>query len=133
MHRIPFHYSCADIDILKERGYTTLYIQIYCNNQKSTLFKFRVDVTKFDLGSYEYNERTEETEIRVLLRDFIKVHWQADNDIDVSEYNYHRLVNPYLGEKIGDAKLCKKFYGEKKQNIEAIIQTEIMKLYITKE
>ncbi len=152
MQRIPFHYSCADSEILRERGYTILYIQIYCNNQKATLLKYRVEVEEYDLEDYKYSEKTEEVDINNLLRDFIREHWQNDSELIVNEYNYYYTINPYSLEKNGDIQSCKKLYeyywskdldkmvfwgrmyyralGEKKKNIEAILQTEILKLSV---
>ena len=153
--KIPFHYSCVDADIIKKRGYTTLHIQIYCNNQKSTLFKFRIAVEEYDLGNYDYSRQSEETEINSLLREFIGRNWKSDEGVEINEYNYHCLIEPYSREVKVDVQLCKRFYsyyctknldkmvfwgriyyralGEKKETIESILQTEILRLSAIKK
>ena len=148
--RIPFEYSSADSDVLKERGYTTLYVQIYCNNQEATFLKYRIEIEEYDLGEYHYHPSGQNDDIKKWERWFVEEYISNKQLKDVTEYNYYKEIEPYFYEKYKDTQLYKKIYdyyytrdidkmlfwgrmyyraqGENIKNIEAILQTELLKL-----
>lgn len=149
--KIPFESTEVDGDILKNKGYTTLYIQIYCNNKEATLLKYRIRVNKYDLGEYDYASNEQNDEIQTLIREFLDEYISKEEVQDVNEYNYDNKLNPYHVEKYMDVQNCKKlldyyksdldkmifwgrmYYrasGERKSDIEAILQTEILRLQV---
>ena len=149
--RIPFESTEVDGDILKNKGYTTLYIQIYCNNKEATLLKYHVRIDEYDLGVYDYTSDKQNDEIEALISEFIDAHISKEGFQDVNKYNYDNKINPYYVEKCLDVQKCKKLYdyykydidkmifwgrmyyrasGEKKCDIETILQTEILRLNV---
>lgn len=149
--KIPFESTEVDGDTLKNTGYTTLYIQIYCNNKEATLLKYRIGITEYDLGEYNYIPNEEKEGIQKLIREFVDEYISKEEFQDVNEYNYENKINPYHIEKHMDVQNCKKLFdyyksdldkmifwgrmyyrasGERKGDIEAILQTEILRLQV---
>lgn len=150
--RIPFNYSVTESESLKNKGYTNLYMQIFCNNQKPTLITKRIKIEDADIGDYNHDVLSENIPcIAIDILNEIK----ETNNLTIDIYHNVESMDPYVCEIYKDTKSTKKLYdyykkrnleemmfwgrmyyralGMRPRDIEAILQNEIMIMLVKDE
>lgn len=114
---IPFEYSCLEDKRIKCKGYTYLRILIYCNNREAVRLKYKLKIEPYDLGGmYNYEEKRsainkEEQAIKTFESTYVDWYHATHNAIDINEYNYYKVIDPYVTEKYQKVDECKAIYN----------------------
>lgn len=153
--RIPFEYACVEVPNLKEKEFTHMHIRIYCNNQSPIYLKYRIRLEDYDVGEYDYhseeNEFKKKQSIKKIIHEVLDSLGEYSNGESLNIYNYTDLIDPYILKrkdiKEFELRNVYKYYSEiddmdkmvfwgrmyyrsvgmKKCDIEAIMQTEIIR------
>jgi len=153
--RIPFEYACVEVPHLKEKEFTYMHLRIYSNNQSPIYLKYRIKLEDYDLGEYDYHEAENEFKkkqsIEAVMGEVLDSLSKYTNCESLNIHNYIDLLEPYVLKrkylKEFELRSIYKFYcqtneidkmifwgrmyyrsiGMKKHDIEAVIQTEIIR------
>lgn len=149
---LPFYLSSCDEESLREKGYTYLKIYIYSGNHEPTVMKYKVAIKDYDLPSYNYSSGEDDSMLYwEYRRNFWNWYRSNNGDLDDSvEQHCCEKLEPYcmpVYPNVEESKYLYRYYKDKEinemlfwgriyyratgmqlQEIEAILQTELLKI-----
>lgn len=155
---LPFYKTECDSEELRRLGYTYLRIKIFSGNHEPISLKYKVMIGDYDLDSFGYMETSKEINSEFEFKNNF-YNWYIDNhniteDSNELYYYYYREINPYQIKpyaNVVESKVLYQYYEDKDvekmlfwgriyyraigmelQDIEAMLQTEMMKLSVKK-
>jgi len=155
---LPFYKTECDSDELRKRGYTYLRIKIFSGNHEPISLKYKVMIRDYDLDSFKYIENSNEFNHELEFKsNFYNWYINAHNITEDSNelyYYYYREIDPYQIKQytnVEESKALYQYYEDKDvekmlfwgriyyrafgmelRDIEALLQTELMKLSVKK-
>ena len=137
---------------LREKGYTYLKIYIYSGNHEPTVMKYKVVIKDYDLPSYNYSSREDDSMLyweyrRNFWNWYRSNHGDLDDSIELhgceklepycmlvypnveeSKYLYRYYKDKEINEMLFWGRIYYRATGMQLQEIEAILQTELLKI-----